>query len=430
MKHLTIFLLLLGHAVWLLGQTTGSTQPEAVGFKEITADNLVNHYTGDFSYNIPLMVVLSVDGGYPINLFYSGNVSMDQAASWVGLGWNLNCGAIQRDLRGLPDDFRGDGITKTFYTKPSTTVSIDVTPKILSYEIFGAEWKKSMGSLGQNYRIYYNNYGGLGVSAGISLSHDVDMDEKGTRGVNGSLGLSFDSQEGISLSPEISFSRKNQSANDFFVNGTSNTLALGARLNSKQGFSDLNLRQTKQQYQNLTLLSVLLNATTSLNIGTNSSSRTVGVSFASSAPLTKISLPRTTVSASYATEIDLTKSNIATTKELLGINGTLTRSWITQTEKTVPAYGAMYMAHRQGKDAITDFYRENEGAITKDKVITPIPVLTYDVFTIQGHGIGGVLELTRTQWVNYRIQWYTPIVLRVHWGRNLEQAELLSLELR
>ena len=98
----------------LYSQTTGPTQPEAAGFQAVSADNLVNLYTGNFNYNIPLMVVPGPDGGYPINLFYSGNVSMDQAASWVGLGWNLNCGAIQRNLRGLPDDFRGDQITKEF----------------------------------------------------------------------------------------------------------------------------------------------------------------------------------------------------------------------------------------------------------------------------------------------------------------------------
>ncbi|MFP5039750.1 hypothetical protein [Parasediminibacterium sp. JCM 36343] len=55
-------------------------------FKSIGTDNMVNLFTGDFSYNIPLLYV----GGYPINIFYDGSITMEQEASWVGLGWNIN----------------------------------------------------------------------------------------------------------------------------------------------------------------------------------------------------------------------------------------------------------------------------------------------------------------------------------------------------
>jgi hypothetical protein len=77
---------------------------------------MVDLFTGDFNYTIPL---LSVDG-FPLTISYSGNVSMHQDASWVGLGWSLNTGAINRDLRGLPDDFDGDEVTKEVHTKANT----------------------------------------------------------------------------------------------------------------------------------------------------------------------------------------------------------------------------------------------------------------------------------------------------------------------
>ena len=88
----------------------GPSQPEMTGFKSIGSDNMVSPFTGDFSYNIPLLDV----GGYPVNMFYNSGIAMDQEASWVGLGWNVNPGTITRNMRGLPDDFDGsDKITKT-----------------------------------------------------------------------------------------------------------------------------------------------------------------------------------------------------------------------------------------------------------------------------------------------------------------------------
>jgi len=64
----------------------GPSQPEMASFKSVGTDNMVNLFTGDFNYNIPLLDV----GGYPVNIFYDGGVGMDQEASWVGLGWNIN----------------------------------------------------------------------------------------------------------------------------------------------------------------------------------------------------------------------------------------------------------------------------------------------------------------------------------------------------
>src|SRR5688572_6062491 len=72
--------------------TTGPTQPEMATFSSVNNSNMVDLFTGDFSYNIPLLDV----GGYPVNLAYRSGISMDQEASWVGLGWNINPGTITR----------------------------------------------------------------------------------------------------------------------------------------------------------------------------------------------------------------------------------------------------------------------------------------------------------------------------------------------
>ncbi len=113
LKGLAVF-----SAVNLLGQIIfptaafalggGPSQAEFQSFEPVGTSEMVNLSSGDFTYNIPL---LDVDG-YPINLSYHSGVSMDQEASWTGLGWNVNPGVISRGMRGLPDDFAGDLVKK------------------------------------------------------------------------------------------------------------------------------------------------------------------------------------------------------------------------------------------------------------------------------------------------------------------------------
>src|ERR1035437_6221915 len=95
--------------------TGGPSQPEVTGFTPVGTSDMVNVFSGDFNYNIPLMDV----GGYPLNISYQSSISMDQEASWVGLGWSLNPGVIDRSMRSLPDDFNGDVVKKEFNIKPN-----------------------------------------------------------------------------------------------------------------------------------------------------------------------------------------------------------------------------------------------------------------------------------------------------------------------
>ena len=89
--------------------SNGPTQPEVVSFTPHDTGQMVDPFTGDFTYNINLLDV----GGYPVNLSYRSGIHPEDQASWVGLGWNINPGAVNRQVRGLPDDFKGDPIIKT-----------------------------------------------------------------------------------------------------------------------------------------------------------------------------------------------------------------------------------------------------------------------------------------------------------------------------
>jgi hypothetical protein len=78
--------------------TSGPTAPEATSFEPIDTTDMVNLQTGDFTYNIPLMEVPGPEGGYPLSLSYHAGIQTNEEASWVGLGWTLNPGAIAPEL--------------------------------------------------------------------------------------------------------------------------------------------------------------------------------------------------------------------------------------------------------------------------------------------------------------------------------------------
>jgi hypothetical protein len=118
-------------AVLLWGQgfalTNGPSQPEFSSFEPVDATDLVNLPTGDFSYVLPLGKVRTPDGtGYPVVLNYHGGIQNDQEATWVGLGWSLNVGSINRQVRNVPDDYDSYSIISQMYLTGERGWSLEV----------------------------------------------------------------------------------------------------------------------------------------------------------------------------------------------------------------------------------------------------------------------------------------------------------------
>lgn len=84
---------------------SGFSTPDVASFTTETGQN-VNLYTGSFSLGIPVMEIPARSFSYPLNLGYKSGIQFSQEASWVGLGWDLNPGAISRSPRDIPDDWR------------------------------------------------------------------------------------------------------------------------------------------------------------------------------------------------------------------------------------------------------------------------------------------------------------------------------------
>jgi hypothetical protein len=87
---------------WAL--TGGPTSPEFSSFEPVDTTDMVNLATGDFVYNTPILEVPGPEGGYPLSLSYHAGIKTEQESSWVGLGFTLSPGAINRSLNGYADD--------------------------------------------------------------------------------------------------------------------------------------------------------------------------------------------------------------------------------------------------------------------------------------------------------------------------------------
>ena len=91
--------------------TGDASQPEFAAYEEFDTTDMVDLITGDFSYNIPLVNVPSPEGGFQVPLSYHAGIELDEESSWVGLGWSLNPGVLDRNVSMYPDDYSDAAVT-------------------------------------------------------------------------------------------------------------------------------------------------------------------------------------------------------------------------------------------------------------------------------------------------------------------------------
>ncbi|MBO9573311.1 MAG: hypothetical protein J7497_14055, partial [Chitinophagaceae bacterium] len=175
-KPIAAFLFLIMLTELLIPQlsyalTSGPSQPEMKGFEAINASEMVDLFSGDFSYNIPLMDV----GGYPVNLAYHSGSGMDEEAGWTGYGWNVSVGNLNRQLRGVPDDFNGsDLLEREMNIKDNITkggrfsASLDLLGIPVSKVKKKKKRKKLNLTLTVSAGVQVNNYRGVGIEIGAN----------------------------------------------------------------------------------------------------------------------------------------------------------------------------------------------------------------------------------------------------------------------
>lgn len=120
MKNIYIaIVLLVFFSINSYAGTRGPIQPEYASFESPNNTDMVNLVTGDFSYTLPLINVPGPGGGYNMALGYHAGIELEEEASWVGLGWSLNAGALVRSINNIPDDMSG-GLITTSTTGPES----------------------------------------------------------------------------------------------------------------------------------------------------------------------------------------------------------------------------------------------------------------------------------------------------------------------
>ncbi|MBI5216819.1 MAG: hypothetical protein HY960_13790 [Ignavibacteriae bacterium] len=200
---LSIVLLMNGRVVFA---GNNPVLPEAARFEPVDATDLVDLYTGNFTYNIPLLEIPGPEGNWPINIFYHAGIGPNTDATWVGLGWDLNPGSINRFMNGYPDDFWGGQIESRFYAHKQRGYGLSLGVNYgpvgmnlnfdsnlgyrgmnLSYDIISGMLPVGNGGLGIGFNLtVYSGVSGSGVSVGLgaSMGH--------TSGIGASIGASAD----------------------------------------------------------------------------------------------------------------------------------------------------------------------------------------------------------------------------------------------
>jgi hypothetical protein len=364
--------------------TSGPSQPEVQTFEPINTSEMVDLFSGDFKYNIPLMDV----GGYPLNICYNSGVGMDQEASWVGLGWNLNVGSINRSMRGLPDDFNGEDIVeKEFNTKDNITYGANTK---FGFEIFGWEGPKSSGaSFSMGLGIRYNNYTGISVENSTGFGLSAGNANKGS--MNAGLGITSSADEGLNISPSVSFSSKTgKSEHNEGSPSIGGGISLG--INSRSGLKTLSFNSNVSP-GNKGYIRSGLDDDANIQIGRESQQSGVGLSsgftvnYATPTYVPQINYPMLNSSIAISTKLGVHLYGFDLTFD---IGGYYSKQRLATKNIYSPAYGYMYSEVGQfNENAMHDFNREKDGGFSPGMEFLPPTNNTYDVYSVMGQGVGG-----------------------------------------
>lgn len=386
-----------------LALTEGPSQPEVQSFEPIGTTEMVDLFTGDFNYNIPLFNLPGPNGGYPVNIAYHAGISMEDEASWVGLGWNINAGSLVRNKRGLPDEFLSDAKDKrnAHGHKDHLEVKSDMKQSWTLGASFSLGNTEVMGApldFSLNFGGYYNNFRGIGTSVSANVGKPTG---------NFSLGLSLDSNNGLGVSASVSHQGENKSKSfkhslglDFNGNlGVSYTLGV----TDKEGEGTHIEGKTKE---------------TQMSVKKSINSYSSSMSFARSSFNPSISKGMT----SYNISGNLTLgTEIAPVTLEMGIGVFFNTEDYKKNDKNgrkvlVQGYdrAGEYISVKD-KFYTGDFGREREGQITPESVFLANSYYNYDTYMSTGQGLSGYFRPRR----NDIGKSYDPFIRNTSWGFDL-----------
>jgi len=377
---LSVFTCQLLQPTVALALTTGPSQPEVQGFEPVGTTDMVDMFSGSFVYNIPLLDV----EGYPVNISYHGGVTMEQEASWVGLGWNINPGCINRTVRGIPDDFNGDSVYKDFNIKTEKTLRVGVG---YGMEFAGVGDPVFSASLNAGMNVNISNYKGVScdfsIGGGINVAHCVSTGAN--IGVGSQTGASIDYNAGLSLSTT-------QEMNKDMAAGGSLNASIGGGYSSRTGMKDLNFSISASVSSNYKGEDGK-GSGGSGSIGSMGANIPIGIknfvpvitnSSTMSTIFGRIKLGGEAISLYYYGSVNAMFSQVS-------FNNDASRG----------SFGYLYLQNAGIDNAsILDFTRDKDGMFNKSMQYLPVPNMTYDIYSLTGQGTGGIFRPFRNDFGN------------------------------
>lgn len=378
-----------------LALTSGPSQPEVQSFQPVGTTEMVNLFSGDFSYNIPLFEVPGPNGGYPVNLFYNSVTDANKEASWTGLGWNINVGSLSRSMRGLPDDFDGEEVTRKLDMLKNETIVAGVSGGL---ELGGYDAAKNVAkgiglSLSLNVNYTYNSYRGAGFSIDptIGLKGSFGGGSSGTYQPRLSLGLNLSSTSAASLNTSFSMSKT--------TGDVSRGFNFGLSFNGREGLSGMNLGYTESRTTECLDEDIIKNDKV---IGHKTNPAGGGVSasysFARTAYTPEVKIPWTgwNLAGSFSFA-----PGAAVVYGTFGFNGSYSVQRVQNAGIPQPskAFGYNYLQNALDNNrSLMDFNREKDGAVHRHNRFLATPSLSYDIYSVVGQGIGGMYRAHRSDY--------------------------------
>jgi len=376
----------------------GPGQAESSGFSLNSNDGMVDPFTGDFTYSIPVMNV----EGYPVVLSYNSNVGMTDEASWVGLGWNLNVGSVAREMRGLPDDFDGSqSISRVYNVKED-----DLTNGWKAGVTAGMMWKglpiKRKSKLGLDFSLLFGTYQSaytgtsrtFDFNIGASLTTAVgEKKDNAYLGLRGGLGVSTDSKNGIGRSSSVGLIGSYGESDRASVFG-SYGLSYGQNYHSRMGLTQRSIDANS---------AIGLKGLFDIPMGFGSSFTCGSIT----------SVPQYEIKSSYTSSnvvgdfsVSYSKSKTAKWSFVVGLEGQeyssdqkLIYSNATTKTITTPAFGYFHLKKRDaytGTDRpVMDYNRERDVEFSQEMKNLPFSFPTYDVFYVNGMGMSATFRPQR-----------------------------------